>query len=263
MISDVSVIIPCYQAASTIRRCVESVMCQRALPREVILVNDGSTDDTEAVLLALQEAWQQHFEIKVISLNKNQGVAAARNAGWAVAKGKLLAFLDADDSWHPEKLSIQAEWMHANPEVDLSCHAISTKPVLSPFKLVSRQVSKKSLLFKNKVLTSTVMLKREVPLRFNALQRYSEDYQLWLRLAFSGFSIAYLEAPMTMRFKAAYGERGLSQNLWAMQFAELGNYRALWKQGYISVFLYLGACFFSAIKFIKRLFIYFYKRSGN
>lgn len=257
---DVSVVIPCYQAEATIRRCLESVMQQSCLPLEVILIDDGSTDGTQQQLRQLQTLWQKQCEIKVITHDQNQGVAAARNAGWVLAKGYLIAFLDADDVWHSEKLALQSAWMHQHQEVDVSCHAISTtKMTFDKSDLISRHVSKNALLFKNQVLTSSVMLKREIPLRFNVLQRYSEDYRLWLETAFSGYSIYYLEAPMAKRFKAAFGAGGLSQNLWAMQRAEIANYRGLFKQERISLFLYVSAAVFSSIKFMRRLLVHFFR----
>lgn len=263
MMCDVSVIIPCYQAEATVQRCLESVMKQRRLPLEIILINDGSTDGTQHQLLQLQSLWQAKCEIKVIRHDQNKGVAAARNTGWSHARGRLIAFLDADDIWHTEKLKLQTEWMRLHPEVDVTCHAVSTKMTLNTSDLVSRHVSKNALLFKNYVLTSSVMLKREITLRFNASQRHSEDYRLWLELAFNGFNIYYLEATLTKRFKAAYGAGGLSESLCEMQRSELANYRELFKQEHISLLLYASACIFSTIKFIKRLFIHFYRAYRN
>ncbi|MHB1099234.1 MAG: glycosyltransferase family 2 protein, partial [Burkholderiales bacterium] len=106
----VSVIIPCYRCAETIARAVDSVLKQTLPPEEILLVEDCSGDDgnTLAVLHSLQ---QNNPFIRVIPLAKNGGPAAARNAGWDAAKQPYIAFLDADDAWHPKKLEIQYSWM--------------------------------------------------------------------------------------------------------------------------------------------------------
>lgn len=263
MMNEVSVVIPCYQAETTVQRCLVSVMQQRSLPLEVILINDGSTDGTHAELMRIQSEWQDVCKIEIVKHEQNKGVAAARNAGWEIANGQLIAFLDADDSWHPEKLAVQSEWMHLHPEADLTCHAISEQMAFDPSGLTGRHVTEKSLLFKNQVLTSTVMLKREIPLHFNASQRYSEDYYLWLQLAFRGYGIYYLDAKLAMRFKAAYGVGGLSKQLWAMQLGELANYWALFQQQAIPFLYYVIASIFSTIKFVRRLVIHFCAQCRN
>lgn len=98
--SRVSVIIPTYNYARFLAQAIDSALAQTLMPREVIVVDDGSTDDTARVLEAYADG------ITVIR-QPNLGVAAARNAGAARAEGELLAFLDADDVWLPEKLERQ------------------------------------------------------------------------------------------------------------------------------------------------------------
>ena len=95
---DVSVIVPAYQSAVTIGRAIESVLRQTCRPRELIIIDDGSTDATEK---AIDHALADPGEINVIRLQQpNKGAAAARNLGIGRASGKYLAFLDADDEWH-------------------------------------------------------------------------------------------------------------------------------------------------------------------
>jgi len=96
----VSVVIPAYRAANTIRRAVDSVLAQSAPAREIIIVDDGSPDDIAAALKAYGD------RIKYVR-KPNGGAASARNAGIDVATGDLIAFLDADDYWEPDKLRSQ------------------------------------------------------------------------------------------------------------------------------------------------------------
>jgi glycosyltransferase involved in cell wall biosynthesis len=108
----VSVVIPAYNHAAFLGEALESVFGQSVRPREVIAVDDGSTDDTAEVLRMYER------RIRVLS-QPNRGVAAARNAGAAVASGELLAFLDADDAWLPAKLERQVARFDGEPEIGL------------------------------------------------------------------------------------------------------------------------------------------------
>lgn len=108
----VSVIIPCFNYESFVAGAVESALRQTLPPLEVIVVDDGSTDETVGRLRGFGS------QIHLIR-QSNNGVAAARNAGAAAASGKFLAFLDADDTWHPEKLERQMERFREASDVGL------------------------------------------------------------------------------------------------------------------------------------------------
>ena len=114
----VSVIIPCYRCADTIKRALGSVIAQTLPPEEIILIDDFSNDDG-VTLTTLNYLRQMHQKtsIKIVLLDKNSGPGSARNAGWKEASQPYLAFLDADDSWHPKKLEIQYQWMVAHGRI--------------------------------------------------------------------------------------------------------------------------------------------------
>jgi glycosyltransferase involved in cell wall biosynthesis len=107
----VSVIIPVYNSARYLGEAVGSVLAQTYRPLEVILVDDGSTDDSAEVARSFGDAVRLYSQA-------NSGVAAARNRGIAMAAGELLAFLDADDLWSQEKLSRQTAVLLADPSLD-------------------------------------------------------------------------------------------------------------------------------------------------
>ncbi|QTN30415.1 glycosyltransferase family 2 protein [Rhodoferax sp. AJA081-3] len=122
----VSVVVPCYRCAATIARAVSSVAAQTLRPAEMILVDDASGDATLQQLHTLQA---QHGPlIRVVALAANAGAASARNAGWNLATQPYIAFLDADDTWHPQKLEIQYRYMQQHPEVALSGHLCRQLP---------------------------------------------------------------------------------------------------------------------------------------
>ncbi len=99
----VTAVIPCFNAAATLLRAIDSVRHQSYPNIEIIAVDDGSRDGTPALLHQ-----QQALGVRVIS-QANAGAAAARNAAIAVARGEFLAFLDADDEWNPDKITRQVE----------------------------------------------------------------------------------------------------------------------------------------------------------
>lgn len=109
-----SVIIPLYNKAHTIRRCLDSVLAQSFEDFEIVIVNDGSSDSSEEVV----QGNYQDPRI-VIHTQPNAGVSAARNAGVALAKNAHVAFLDADDEWHPDFLSTMKRAIEAYPEAGL------------------------------------------------------------------------------------------------------------------------------------------------
>ena len=114
MFPKVSIIIPSYNRAEMLVECLESVFIQTFTDYEVIVVDDGSTDNTEDVLKPYRE------RITYIK-HENKGNAAARNSGLDVAKGELIAFLDSDDLWLPHKLMKEVEYLDQHPDVDMVC----------------------------------------------------------------------------------------------------------------------------------------------
>ena len=107
----VSVVIPSYNYAAYLGDAIDSVLRQGHKPLELIVVDDGSTDSTEQVVSAYSSVAYHKQE--------NGGASLARNAGVSTARGKLIAFLDADDIWMPYKLSKQIELLRLQPELDM------------------------------------------------------------------------------------------------------------------------------------------------
>ena len=119
--SEVSVIIPCYNAERLIERALNSVISQTTPPREIILIDDASTDDTLNELERLKDLHEE-FSISIIQNEKNLGPGLSRNKGWSIAKGTWIAFLDADDAWDPDKIEHQLNLTEDNKDVSIFCH---------------------------------------------------------------------------------------------------------------------------------------------
>ncbi len=106
----VSVVVTCYNSASTVLRAIESVRAQTVSDLEIVVVDDASRDSTVAVVEAIPDA-----RIRLIRNDRNRGIGGAKNVGIAAARGQFIAFVDSDDSWVPKKLAIQLDALERDP----------------------------------------------------------------------------------------------------------------------------------------------------
>jgi len=117
----VSVITIFHNAARFIEESIESVLAQTCGDWELLLVNDGSSDASEAIALRYARAYPQRIRCLHHPGRDNRGMSASRNLGLSEARGDLIAFLDADDVWLPQKLERQVELLHGNPKAEMVC----------------------------------------------------------------------------------------------------------------------------------------------
>lgn len=256
----VSVVVPCYRCVATIERAVASVVAQTRRPAEMILVDDASSDSTLLVLQAIQVRLG-HW-VRIVPLASNRGAASARNAGWNVATQPYIAFLDSDDAWHPRKVEIQYEYMQQHPDVALSGHAcrqLSQDTRSVPQWAVEmgevHTVTWIALLLRHSFVTPSVMLKREIALRFADGVRHMEDHRLWLEIVGAPMRVVKLQAELAAVYKPVYGASGLSADMWGMEKAELANYRYfqnIRKINTVQMILLQG---FSLAKYVRRISI--------
>jgi glycosyltransferase involved in cell wall biosynthesis len=255
----VSVVVPAYNATATLPRALASVFAQTRLPAEIIVVDDASQDRTWDVL---QQVCAEHPEhtIRTLRLDRNGGVAGARNAGWALASRDYIAFLDADDAWHPRKLELQYRWMTDHPQIALCGHRCEIAD--SPEATVALPISDipagffglGSFLVANRISTPTVMLRRTLDERFAEGKRYSEDYLLWMQIVAAHGPAGFIDLPLALMFKARYGATGLSSDLWRSQLGEIDTLSRLRSGGGIGVVMWMGTVMWSWLKFVKRAF---------
>ncbi len=196
----VSVVIPTYNRAALCARAVRSALAQTLPPCQIIVVDDGSTDDTRE---RLQQEFGEHVQLIA---QANQGVSAARNAGAAAARGKYIAFLDSDDLWSPEKLARQVAWLEARPDYAMVlCDLAVVRPDGSAAPPISRRGRLpsdgrilKDVLKAPALIPSSMLILRET---FEALQgfdtslRTAEDLDFHMRAA-ARASIGLIELPL-------------------------------------------------------------------
>jgi glycosyltransferase involved in cell wall biosynthesis len=193
MSRSVSVVIPTYNRPKMLAEAIQSVLAQTYPAFEIIVVDNGFFDETAAVV--------REFGGKVIfEKSSAPGPSPTRNRGIELARGRYVAFLDDDDLWHPEKLSIQMRFLEKNPDVGMaSCRVV---PFGADIRLKKESWMSgdlfSRLFMESFIRTSTVVIRKDV---FRAVggfdPRYvrAEDYDLWLRIA-DAFPIAHLKAPL-------------------------------------------------------------------
>lgn len=260
--ASVSVVIPCYCCKETINRALDSVLGQTLSPREIILIEDKSPDDTADFLRTLVKQRENDLvDIRLICLEQNGGPAVARNTGWDCATTDYVAFLDSDDCWHKRKIEIQYGWMLENKSAVLSCNKNVVVEEFKNLDLCSSvdrffpsEVSFQRMLYSNPFATSGVMVKRMINLRFDSKLKYAEDFLLWALICFYNRNCYLLnDKGLSFRFDSPFGGKGLSGNLKGMYSGKLKGLLRLRREGCLSLVSLLKFQLYESIKFLRRL----------
>ena len=202
---DVSVVIPAYNAMKYLPDTLESVLQQTHTNFEVVIVNDGSSDDIESWF----ESSVIDPRVRLFSQN-NQGLSAARNSGIKVAQSELIAFMDADDLWHPSKLEKQFQLFKACPDIGLVyTWLLYVDESANPTGKVVRysfegDVWNQLTAFNFVGCGSVAMVRRacfEAAGNFDVnLDSYVEDWDMWLRIA-RDYTFAVVREPLVYNRK--------------------------------------------------------------
>jgi hypothetical protein len=206
---DVSVVVPVHNAAPLIAQTVRSILAQREVTLEVLIVDDGSLDDSAAACLALGDS-----RLRVLAKPQG-GVSSARNVGMRAARGRWVAFCDQDDVWHPRKLLLQLTALAACPPARLSAtgarlwlHGADGRHG-DPMALLDDSAASRlnprlagwiyhEMLLQSCVLTSTGLVERGLAAGIGDWDEalpYGEDWDWWLRASRLS-PCAYLAAPL-------------------------------------------------------------------
>lgn len=200
---EISVIIPTWNRAGTIRRSIDSVLAQTYEISEVVIMDDGSTDDTEEVIAAIGDE-----RVRYHRMPENGGASRARNAGVDKAKHEIIAFHDSDDVWEPDKLEKQfACWEEMPEAVMIYCALTYRDPdtgedMVFPFADIPREKLSGNmtelLLHRNTIDTPTMLLRKETFRQaggFDPLYPPLEDWEFNLRVSRLG-PIGYVDEPL-------------------------------------------------------------------
>jgi glycosyltransferase involved in cell wall biosynthesis len=246
-IPEVSVVIPAWNAAWCVGRAIDSALAQTFSAREILVVDDGSSDDTPAVLAAYGT------RIRVIR-QQNAGLSRARNAGIAAARGRYVALLDADDWWLPSKLARQVALFEADPALVFCSTATELQDeqgqVLNTWACGNCRGPVLEAIFAHNAYVagsgSAVMVRRDIVTEaggFDPALASLEDIDMWMRLAARG-SYACVPEVQTVVFRRAGSMSGNFRVMRASAMAVMCKNRALlpaarrghfWRQCYAGV----------------------------
>jgi glycosyltransferase involved in cell wall biosynthesis len=245
-----SVIIPAYNAENTILNTLISVANQTFHDYELIIINDGSTDETDNVI-ACFFAENSHLTYKYIK-TENKGVSSARNTGWKYSTGDYICFLDSDDIWYKNKLIILNHVL-SKYNCDFVGHLYQVKHF--PHNIDSFQLTKVNIityLQRNLFQTSCVCLRRTIPMRFDETMSYSEDYDLFLKIV-KVYNAYKINIALTQLGRPQLSKGGLSQDRIKMRKGEIKAYTKFCFQNKWFLSLYLVLILWSLIKHFKSL----------
>ena len=210
----VSVVIPTYNRWPMVGAAVDSVLAQSYRDFELIVVDDGSADATSTELA------KYGSQLRYFKQNRS-GVSAARNLGVRRSRGRLIAFLDSDDLWQPDKLKIQVRYMERSPEVQICQtdeiwirHGVRVNPRIRHRK-PSGDIFNRSLDL-CLISPSAVMMTRrlfELSGGFDEWLPVCEDYDLWLRIA-RDHPVPLIEQPLVVKHGGHADQ--LSHSMWGM-----------------------------------------------
>lgn len=211
-----SVIMPSYNSEKYIEAAIKSLQCQTYKSWDLIVVDDCSSDGTREVVIRLSNGDNR---IRLIALEDNSGGAAKpRNVGVKSVSSELVAFMDADDVWHPRKLEVQLRVLaDFNADfVSSQCKDFRRDKDITFFPLINfptKEISYMSERVRNQIPTSSVIMKREIVLRnhFQESRAYCavEDYDAWLRILKAGSVCVKILLPLVSYRKS---ERQISRS---------------------------------------------------
>lgn len=223
----VSVIMPAYNAAAYIESAIRSVMAQTYSHWRLLVIDDGSGDDTCAIVTRLSG---EDDRVTLLRNERNMGVAETRNRGLDLCDGSCVAFLDSDDLWHPDKLTLQVRKMQEE-QADLVYTSYGIMdceghPCKKPY-LVPDATDFDHLLRENVIGCSAVLISEALARTYRfAACFYHEDYCLWLKMLQDGHkAVGCQEVLMTWRLACgsrSFDKRNGACNRWRIYRRHLG-----------------------------------------
>ncbi|WP_414620607.1 glycosyltransferase family 2 protein [Calothrix sp. CCY 0018] len=214
-----TVVMPAYNAAAYLSQTIESVLSQTFTNFELIIIDDGSTDDTAAIA----DKYNKIDERVKVLVQCNQGVSATRNQGINLSQSKYIAFIDADDKWFPKNLKFHLEHLEKNPDLGVSYAKVEfLNPDGSHTGKIARgrltKLQPQHFLYENPTMTvSNIVVRRQVFEDigcFDCTMSYSEDMDFLFRVVCSHWKIEGIEQVL-IGYRTTQG--GLSSQLYKME----------------------------------------------
>lgn len=242
----VSVILPVYNSEKTIKRSLDGALAQTRKPAEILCINDCSTDNSLQVIKDyIASNSEAAKRIKIIDLPENGGVYVARNKGLDAATQPYVAYLDADDFWHPLKFEIQFELLDKDPELFFVSHQVHiwpekiddlpTKwPEINKNALKIESINPHFVTWFSRLRTISVIMKNDPKYRFDETKQRAGDTLMWLEVVWNGEKSRIIQETLGWKAKEHFGAGGLSGHLQKAQAEAQHNISALHAKGLIS-----------------------------
>lgn len=260
----VSVVIPFYNSSNTIVKAINSVFTQTYNNFEIIMVDDGSTDDSlKKAKNCLKKKCKYPYKI-IKQINK--GPSSARNKAIIESSGKYIAFLDADDKWNLEKTKTQIDYLENIKGLKM-IGCLTNYNEDKVYKNNFEYINFKDMLFRNYFNTPSIIIEKTVLNdigMFDEKLSFSEDWDLWIRISYK-YDIGRVNKFLVEcgDGKFPYGEKGLSSNLNGMLKGNLKGHKKLYinkmysGNSFINLLCYYFFYIFSFLKHYRRLLINF------
>lgn len=240
-----------YNTIDSVKDAVDSILSQTHEDWDLLIIDDHSTDGTFDLLLSIAEV---EPKITVLRNPKNLGLAASLNRGWRLARGELIARMDADDISHPQRLAKQVDFMEKHPEVDVlgtgaelideEGHSLKLVNMPEKHEDLVKNISKSTPFFHPSVMMRKEFLR--ITGGYDERLRRKQDYDLWSR-SFREFRFHNLKEPLI-----GYQTEGYRRPLRTIMYGVYVRIRCAYRNGYICK----GTCF-ALLGFIRSLFVKF------
>lgn len=198
----ISVCVPMYNASAYLRECIDSILGQTFSDFELLIIDDGSTDESRNIIRSYQD-------VRIRLIESSHDYINTLNLLLKEAKGKYIARMDADDIMLPDRLEVQYNYMEAHPETDiLGCGMYYMG---ESEKLYANQgvVTIQDLLSGNYIANPTVMMRRDsirkANIQYDEKFKYAEDYHFWVQAAMSGLCMLNLDKPV-LKYRSSSGQ---------------------------------------------------------
>ncbi|MFV0504443.1 MAG: glycosyltransferase family 2 protein [Lachnospirales bacterium] len=207
----ISVIVPCFNCEKCVEETLDSIVNQTYKNIEIIAIDDCSMDNTYKILNLYSE---KDKRLKVFKNKTNMGVALTRNKGVGLSNSNYIAFIDADDVWEEEKLSIQIKYInHENIDAVATSYDLYNADLSHKINSYHTKeiINYKKMLCENLIGLSTVLIKKDVYEKFRMTNKYiHEDYELWLKLLRNNYKIRGIDKQL-VKYRLLESSRNFSK----------------------------------------------------
>lgn len=250
-----AVVIPVFNGQATIAEAISSCLNQTILPDEIIVVDDGSTDQTAAVVAGISSDLIRYLRNEI-----NAGPSSARNLGMRSARSSWILFLDADDIFHHRKLEMVLNCIQHNSSIRAIGHSFNiskgdlplVEPVIPAGVPELKRLSVFSTLLRNPVVTPSLAVSASNDIFFNEELSYAEDHDFIVRTS-EKFGLWYLNFPLCSLRRLPLTSGGLSSRKWEMRKGEMRMYINFCQRHRLQLFIPL-LLVFSLLKHLRNFF---------